>query len=307
MSAAGTAGGALAGAEDVFAASTGLFEQVKADLAGPGTAAMTHSQLEDMLGLAMREVTRSLFQDHLRLRALTEVRVADVVDAHGVERTRIERGRTRILGTVFGKVTATRIAYRGTGVADLHPADAVLNMPGGMYSHGVAKLAAIEAARGSFAEAAQRVNALTGAGVGYRQVLELAVGAASDIDAFYDALVPVPCTDTTLQVLSVDGKGVVIRPEALREATAKAAAAEGGNKLDKRLSSGEKNGRKRMATLGTVYDAEPAVRDVDDIIADPDPDPDPDPDRAGGGGGGDTERRKGPKARSKCNDVVRDS
>ncbi|MCX4428996.1 hypothetical protein [Streptomyces mirabilis] len=93
---------------------------------------------------------------------------------------------------MFGKVTATRIAYRGTGVADLHPADAVLNMPVGMYSHGVAKLAAIEADRGSFAEAAQRVNALTGAGVGYRQVLELAVGAAGDIDAFYDALVPLP-------------------------------------------------------------------------------------------------------------------
>lgn len=289
MSAAGTTGGALAVAEDCFAVSTGLFEQVKADLAGPGAAAMTHSQLEDMLGSAMREVTRSLFQDHLALRSLTEVRVPEVVDAAGVERTRIERGRTRILGTVFGKVTAARIAYRGTGVADLHPADAALNMPGGMYSHGVAKLAAIEAARGSFAEAASRVNALTGAGVGYRQVLELAVAAAGDIDAFYDALVPVPCTNTTVLVLSVDGKGVVMRPEALREATAKAAAAKGGNKLDKRLSAGEKNGRKRMATLGTVYDAEPAVRGIDDVIADPD--------RTGDQAG--PERAKGPKARSK--------
>jgi hypothetical protein len=44
-----------------------------------------------------------------------------------------------------------------------------------------------------------------------------------------------------------------------------------------------------MATLGTVYDAEPAVRGVDDVIADPD--------RAGGDV--DPERRKGPKARSK--------
>jgi hypothetical protein len=70
---------------------------------------------------------------------------------------------------------------------------------------------------------------------------------------------------------------------------ATAAAAKGGNKLDKRLSAGEKNGRKRMATLGTVYDAESAVRDVDDVIADPD--------RAGGDV--DPERRKGPKARSK--------
>jgi hypothetical protein len=98
--------------------------------------------------------------------------------------------------------------------------------------------------------------------VGYRQVLELAIDAAGDIDAFYDALVPAPCTTQTLQVLSVDGKGVVMRPEALRAATAKAAAAKGGNKLDERLSCGEKNGRKRMATLGTVYDAEPAVRGV---------------------------------------------
>lgn len=287
MSAAG--GGALAVTEDVFAASTGLFEQVKVDLSGPGTAAMTHSQLEDMLSVRMREVTRSLFQDHLRLRALTEQRVPDVVDAEGVERTRIERGRTRILATIFGKVAATRIAYRGTGVADLHVADAVLNMPSGMHSHGIAKLAAIEAARGSFAEASDRVNALTGAGVGHRQVAELAIAAAGDIDAFYDALVPTPCTAHSLLIMSLDGKGVVIRPEALRQATAKAAAAKGGNKLDKRLSAGEKNGRKRMATLGAVYDAEPAKRTIDDIIADPDRP----------AGHAEPERATGPNARSK--------
>ncbi|MFC5959934.1 ISKra4 family transposase, partial [Streptomyces pratens] len=213
----------LAAAEDAFAASRGLFEQVTADLSGPDTAQLTHSQLEDLLGSRMREVTRSLFQDHLNLRSLTETRVPQVVDADGVERTRIERGRGRVLATVFGKVTATRLAYRGTGVADLHVADAVLNMPAGMHSHGVAKLAAIEAARGSFAEATSRVNALTGAGVGHRQVAELAIGAAADIDTFYDALVPAPCTNATLLVLSVDGKGVVIRPDALREATARAA------------------------------------------------------------------------------------
>ena len=36
VSAAGTAGGELAGAEDAFAASAGLFERVTAELAGPG-------------------------------------------------------------------------------------------------------------------------------------------------------------------------------------------------------------------------------------------------------------------------------
>ena len=115
---------------------------------------MTHSQLEDMLGSRMREVTRHAVPGP------PDAAGADRGAAcrrswtrAGCERTRIERGRRRVLATVFGKVTATRIAYRGTGVADLHPADAVLNLPAGMHSHGLAKLAAIEAARGSFAEA----------------------------------------------------------------------------------------------------------------------------------------------------------
>lgn len=119
-----------------------------------------------------------------------------------------------------------------------------------------------------------------------------------DIDAFYDALVPAPCTDATPLILSVDGKGVVIRREALREDTAKAAAAKGGNAMKTRLASGEKHGRKRMATLGAVYDADPAPRTVDDIIADPD--------RQDADHGAAPERRQGAKARSKwlCGSVT---
>ena len=59
------------------------------------------------------------------------------------------------------------------------------------------------------------------------------------------------------------------RPEHLREETAKAAAAKGSNAMKTRLAAGEKNGRKRMAMLGAVYDAEPAVRTAPDVIAPP--------------------------------------
>jgi hypothetical protein len=175
----------------------------------------------------------------------------------------------------------------------------VLNLPDGMHSHGLARLAAIESARGSFADACERINAVTGSGIGHRQVQELAVSAAADIDAFYDTLVPAPCTDATPLILSVDGKGVAIRPEALREDTAKAAAAKGGNAMKTRLASGEKHGRKRMATLGAVYDAEPVPRTVDDIFADPDRQDDAVHDAT-------PERRQGPKARSKwlCGSVT---
>lgn len=156
----------------------GVLEQVATDLAVRDVGALTHSALEDLLAARMREVTRQLVQDHLDLRAVRERRAGQVVDAAGAERTRIERGRARILATVFGKVIARRIAYRATGAADLHLADAALNMPVAMHSLGLAKLAATEAARGSFAEAFDRVNTLTGAGIGHRQVQKLAVSGA---------------------------------------------------------------------------------------------------------------------------------
>ena len=52
-------------------------------------------------------------------------------------------------------------------------------------------------------------------------------------------------------------KGIVMRPAALRAATARAAAKLG--KMRTRLAAGEKPNRKRMATLVTVYDAGPAA------------------------------------------------
>jgi hypothetical protein len=92
--------------------------------------------------------------------------------------------------------------------------------------------------------------------------------AAADAGAFYAARRPGPAPDDQLLVLTFDGKGIVMRPDALRPATARAAAAA-RRKLATRLSPGEKNGRKRMAELACVYDAAPAPRTPADIISPP--------------------------------------
>ena len=68
--------------------------------------------------------------------------------------------------------------------------------------------------------------------------------------------------------MQFDGKGIVMLPDALRPATAKAAAAA-ENKLATRLSPGEKNGRKRMAELACVYGAVPVPRTPQDVISTP--------------------------------------
>jgi hypothetical protein len=114
-----------------------------------------------------------------------------------------------------------RLAYRAR--ADLHPADAVLNLPAEQHCHGLRRLAAVEAARGSFNEAAWSVAQATGQRLGNRQVDQLTQRAAVDFDGFYATRSQPLCEAGDVLVLSCDGKGVAMRPQALRPATAKAA------------------------------------------------------------------------------------
>src|ERR1039457_755283 len=127
--------------------------------------------------------------------------------------------------------------------------------------------AAVEAARGSFEAAHAAITRRCGPVIGKRQVEQAVVSSAGDIAAFYAARIPEPCTVSTLLVISADAKGIVMRPGALRPATAKAAARE--SRMRTRLAAGEKPSRKRMATLACVYDAEPSPRRPHDIIARP--------------------------------------
>ena len=161
--------------------------------------------------------------------------------ADGVPRRCVEADHERRLVTIFGEVRVARLAYRHKGTANLYPADAALNLPEEAYSHGLRAIAAIEAARGSFDEAVaaiERASAVTvakapggGAGPGrrgrLRGVLRRTPGDPSR-----------PTTEVV--VLSADGKGVVMRPEALRAATRAKAEASASNKLKGRLSKGEK-------------------------------------------------------------------
>jgi hypothetical protein len=276
--------------DDPFAVSRSMFTALAAELAGPAAATLTACELEELLDESGREVIRQLLQDHLDLRAMREAQQAREQRApasgpDGITRTRLETGHGRLLATLFGTVTATRCAWRTPGAPNYCPADAALSLPAGRHSHSLAKLAAIEAARGSFGAAHDAIARRCGNVIGKRQLEQAVTGAAADILAFYAARVPEPCTSETLVVLSADCKGIVMRPGALRAATAKAAARLG--KMRTRLSAGEKPNRKRMACLVTVYDAGPAERRPHDVIAPP------------GGRNGSRKPRPGPKALAK--------
>ena len=93
--------------------------------------ALSHGALEDHLASTGRALLRQLYQDHLDVRAWQEIPLSvGPVDATGVARPSLETGHRRVLDTVFGEVTVKRIAYRSKGHANLHVADAELNLPG---------------------------------------------------------------------------------------------------------------------------------------------------------------------------------
>lgn len=242
------------------------------------TMELEHGELEDLFMSEGRELMRQVLQDQLDLRAESEQRVSDVVDADWVRRTWAEEGRSRPLQTVLGTVQATRFAYRARGASSLHPADARLNLPDEKYSHGLRRMCAIEAARGSFDEAGEAVRRATDQSVPTRQRQALAQRAAVDFDDYYATREREPVAITDALVGTCDGKGVVMRPDSLREETRKRAQ-QHQNKLKTRLSRGEKANRKRMAELASVYDAPPAPRSIDDImpIGDPRESPNPAP------------------------------
>lgn len=251
---------ARAGLEEMIAAARGH------GAAGDWTADAAESAVID----DSRAVALAVLQGFFDTRAAAEATAraeADLdapVDADGVRHTRCEPGHVRLLACMLGRLRVHRLAFRAPGAENLYPADAELNLPSGLHSWPVAKLAAIESARGSFGDAAQALTRACGAPVAAPQAVRaMAIAAAADFAAFYDQTAPMMSTARTLLVLTVDGKGIVMRPEDLREDTRKKAerAAKAG-----RLADGDRPNRKRMATVGAVYDAEPAPRRPHDII-----------------------------------------
>lgn len=242
-----------------------LFKAILEFVDGDDAFSMSHDELEDELQEQGRELMRRLLQRHLDRRAEQEPRL-QVVDADGVERTRVEQGHHRPLKTVLGEVGVTRQAYRAPGKRNLYLADALLNLPVEEFSYGVRRAAAIEAAEGSYDSVVEGIQRQTGVKIGKRQVEELAARAAVDFNDFYARRLQVLAPAEDVLVISCDGKGIVMRPEALRDST-RAKAARASPKLKTRLSRGEKGNRKRMAEVGSVFDITPLPRSPTEILA----------------------------------------
>jgi hypothetical protein len=257
----------LAGrSEDAFDPARHGLERMVGFLQARESRTMTHSELERWIEQEGREVMRQLLQGHLDLRGPAEA-VEEVRDADGGQRES-QRLHERTLATVFGAVTVDRFGYRNEGQKSLHPVDGELNLPPERYSLELRHHAAEHAAQTSFEETQKALEERTGTAVPKRQVEELVAraGNAEDFEQFYATRAADEPASGELQVITSDGKGVVMRRKDLREATKKAAE-RSRRKLGKRLTKGEKRNRKRMATVAAVYNIAPFVRTPEQLAS----------------------------------------
>jgi hypothetical protein len=153
-------------------------------------------------------------------------------------------------------------------VDSVFPLDAELNLPPDKYSHGLREVLVEEVVSGSFDEAVAHLERAGGGQMAKRQAEEVAVHLSQDFDAFYAQ--PLASGRAggdahPLLVISADGKGIVMRPDGLREATRRALERE-EHKQHTRLSPGEKKNRKRMATVVSVYEVDPYPRTAEQIL-----------------------------------------
>jgi len=257
---------ALEAAGDAVAAGLGRVMVQVACLFAAASGAETLAAMEQDAVEASREIGRGALQLALDVQAAAEVPLPGLAGADGHWRGCREKSATTVV-TMLGPVTVRRIAYRSRekGVPDLHWRDAVLNLPPCGYSWRLQQLAEMACRAGSFQEAHDLVLAATGVSIGKRQLEEIVARAAADAEAFAAGR-PVPDAPVIagpdgagrLAVLgmSADAKGVSMRPGALRADTARKAAKR-ERKGEKRLGSGQKQAKKRMAETGAVFDSLP--------------------------------------------------
>ena len=253
---------------DRFAAADQTYATITEFLRSEEARQVKHSELERQLEGMGRELLRKLLQAHLDMRQPGKA-VEPVRDAAGTTLTPTPV-HARSLESLFGEVEVARSGYGAAGTPSLHPLDGALHLPPEKYSLEVRRRVAMEAAKSSFDEGVKTLEVYTGAHVPKRQFEELVIRAAQDFEAFYAERQAGARADPqagSILVLTVDGKGVVMRPEDLREPRQRAAAAR-AKTFTARLGSGRRLHAKRMAAVAAIYTVEPYVRTPEEILTD---------------------------------------
>jgi len=215
--------------------------------------------LNDWQALELHEVEEEIFRVLLKvgnsaLAAFVETKGTGE-EAYGNEiHSHSEKNWNYI--SIFGNVPIKRAYFwdkgKGSGV---FPIDEELNLASKHYSYLLQNWNQLLAVDGNFDSARETLERILGINIWTKQSEEINRNAARSVEEFYAKKGEGEQTEPIL-VVEVDGKGVIIRKEPDEEVA----------EVRARLKKGEKNGKKKMATVTAVFGIERNIRDVDDIV-----------------------------------------
>jgi hypothetical protein len=244
---------------ELAAALAGPVEQVSMMLtwAAQEAGGVDHGEREKTLADSGRELQRRLLEATFSIDSAREERISQVTSAARIRHGTVEKGHSRGVASIFGPVRAVRLAYRNRCEPSLYPADARWMLPEDPYSLGMRALAAFHLATGGYGQAQEIIKARTGVTIGRAQLSGLAVDLAALSGDFYArrALDAPEGAPGDVLMMQADGKGIAMRPEHRKSATAQADTTHPGIK--------------KMAEIVAVADLTPAVREPGDIAAPP--------------------------------------
>ena len=212
-----------------------------------------------------QEILRKIVQGYLNQRSAEEQKQEFVKGEDDKIRAYHRKKCSRKVESLFGEVTVSRIGYHAPELSFVFPLDAGLNLPPNKYSHGLQGEIAYLVATESFDETLESLRRQGGGILPKRQLQEVSSDLVTDFDEFYQQNQAQPIKEDNILVITADCKGVSMHTQDLREATRKEAEKASGKKK-MRLQSGEKNGRKRMATVVSVYEVAPFHRTSEQIL-----------------------------------------
>ena len=233
------------------------------------TGAMSHVDLGAVITEGVQRIGANAYQGYLD--GLFEDERAHVAQWRRPTGTEI-RVHERQLETEFGRMTVRRHGHKLPREMKRFPMDELLNLPPTLYALPLREATALDAVDVSFERVVNRIDRTTSGHVPKRQAEEETNRAAADFEAFYAQRTALASNDTlsdrALVVMSVDGKGINMRKEALRDATRKEADARAENKGrgDPMACKPLRKAGKRMAVVTAIWEQEPYVRTPNDVL-----------------------------------------
>jgi len=152
-------------------------------------------------------------------------------------------------------------------MGSLFPKDGQLNLPLDIYSFGGPKWLVQEVIKGSFGEAVETLKQLIGIRIPLKSASKIVLEAAKDFYPFYEQTNSYERKqdNSSLLIITLDGKGIVMIQCDLREPTRKKAENQ-THKMPQRLSPFDTRNSKRMAAVASVYLVKPFFRTPHEVV-----------------------------------------